>query len=80
MLVGQLFVPATQREYPGDRSVADVLRDHLLPLGVPVVSGIPVGHGDGKWTIPIGGTATLDTGRGVVSFDPRPAPRPSRQT
>ena len=79
ILVGQLLAPATKREFPGDRDVADVLRDHLLPLGVPVVTGIPVGHGAGKWTIPIGGTASVETGRGVVAFDPRPARRPSRK-
>jgi len=78
--VGQLSVPATTRAFPGDRDVEEVLRDHLLPLGVPVVQGIPVGHGDGKWTIPIGGEAALDTARGVMTFTPKPVagPRPRR--
>lgn len=79
VLVGQMLVPPTRREFPGDRALGAVLRDHLLPLGVPVVTGIPAGHGAGKWTIPIGGTATLDTARGVVAFDPRPAPLPKRR-
>jgi muramoyltetrapeptide carboxypeptidase len=79
VVVGQMLVPATRREFPGDRSLDDVLRDHLLPLGVPVVTGVPAGHGEGKWTIPIGGTASLDTARGVVAFDPRPAPVPKRR-
>jgi muramoyltetrapeptide carboxypeptidase len=79
VLVGQMLVPKTRREYPGDRELTAVLRDHLLPLGVPVVVGIPVGHGPVKWTIPIGGTASLDTGSGLVAFDPRPAARPSRK-
>jgi len=78
VLVGHMHVPATTRAFPGDREVVEVLRDLLMPLGVPVVRGIPVGHGAGKWTIPIGGIATLDTAGGVVSFDPRPAPRPRR--
>lgn len=80
VLVGQLLVPATTRTFPGDREVEEVLRDHLLPLGVPVVRGLPVGHGDGKWTIPIGGVATIDTARAVVAFDPRPGPRPRRRS
>ena len=81
VLVGQILAPAAKREFPGDRDVASVLRDALLPLGVPVVTGIPVGHGKGKWTIPIGGSASIDTANGVVAFDPRPAARPaSRRT
>lgn len=74
--VGQLLVPATTRTFPGDRDIEEVLRDHLLPLGIPVVRGVPVGHGDGKWTIPIGGEAGLDTARGVMTFTPKPVPGP----
>lgn len=80
VLVGHMLVPKTRREFPGDRDVAEVLRDHLLPLGVPVVTGIPMGHGPGKWTIPIGGSVALDTKRGTLVFDPKPAPRPTRGT
>lgn len=81
VLVGQILAPATKREFPGDRDVASVLRDALLPLGVPVVTGVPVGHGKGKWTIPIGGGVSIDTAKGFVAFDPRPAARPaSRRT
>ncbi|HJQ99955.1 MAG TPA: LD-carboxypeptidase [Candidatus Polarisedimenticolaceae bacterium] len=73
VLVGHLLVPKTARAFPPDRRVNDVLRDHLLPLGVPVVTGFPAGHGDGKWTIPLGGTAWIDTSRRRVRFSPRPA-------
>jgi muramoyltetrapeptide carboxypeptidase len=76
--VGQLYVPPTKREFPGDRAIDDVLRDHLLPLGIPVVRGVPSGHGAGKWTLPVGGTATLDTKAGTLELDPRPAPLPTR--
>lgn len=77
VLVGQFHVPPTARVYPGDRDIETVLSDHLVPLGVPVVRGIPAGHGAGKWTLPIGGRATVDTGKRLVTFDPRPVPRPS---
>jgi muramoyltetrapeptide carboxypeptidase len=79
VLVGRFHAPPTARAFPGDRDVDGVLRDHLLPLEVPVVRGIPAGHGPGKWTLPLGGTAILDTKAGLVTFDPRPAKLPSRR-
>jgi len=79
VLLGQFHVPATQRRFPGDRDIDGVLRDHLLPLGIPVVRGVPSGHGDGKWTLPLGGIASVDTVKGVMAFDPTPAPRPARR-
>ena len=79
VVLGTFHVPRTTRTFPGDRELYDVLRDHLLPLNVPVVSGVPSGHGPGKWTLPLGGTAVLDTAAGFVAFDPRPAALPSRK-
>ena len=79
IVLGRFHVPPTARTFPGDRDVDAVIRDHLLPLDVPLVSGIPAGHGPGKWTLPLGGTASLDTGAGVLTFDPRPALRPSKK-
>lgn len=74
VLVGQMIVPATTRAFPPDREVRAVLGDHLVPLRVPVVTGFPGGHGPGTWTLPLGGTTTLDTFRGTVQLSPRPAP------
>ena len=79
VLLGSFHVPKTARSFPGDRDVDTVLRDHLLPLNVPVVSGVPAGHGPGKWTLPLGGIASLDTTAGLMAFDPRPAPLLSRK-
>ena len=79
VLLGNFHVPPTARSFPGDRELDSVLRDQLLPLNVPVVRGVPSGHGPGKWTLPLGGTASLDTAAGFLGFDPRPAPRPSRK-
>jgi muramoyltetrapeptide carboxypeptidase len=79
VVLGTFHVPKTARVFPGDRELDAVLREHLLPLAVPVVSGVPSGHGPGKWTLPLGGTCSLDTVAGSVSFDPRPAPLPSRK-
>ena len=79
VLLGSFVVPPTTRTFPGDRDADEVLRDHLLPLNVPVVRGVPAGHGPGKHTLPLGGVASLDTLRGRLAFDPRPARRPTRR-
>jgi len=80
VVLGTFHVPPTARAYPGDRPIATVLSEHLLSLKVPVVSGVPAGHGPGKWTLPLGGIATLDTARGRLTFDPHPAPRPGKKS
>jgi muramoyltetrapeptide carboxypeptidase len=54
----------------GKWSVLDVLRDRLLPLGVPVLGGLPIGHGPDPWTIPLGTMATLDTTAGTLTIEP----------
>jgi muramoyltetrapeptide carboxypeptidase len=46
------------------QTVEDVLKDRLLPLGVPVVSGLPFGHVRENATLPMGLQATLDAVNG----------------
>jgi muramoyltetrapeptide carboxypeptidase len=49
---------------PDGTTVEHALARNLLELGIPVVSGLPVGHGDRNDAVVLGGTATLDaTGR-----------------
>ncbi|MBK7755423.1 MAG: hypothetical protein IPI35_03230 [Deltaproteobacteria bacterium] len=43
VLVGEFVQCAAPQD--ADWGVVDVLRDALLPLGVPVVAGLPFGHG-----------------------------------
>jgi muramoyltetrapeptide carboxypeptidase len=50
--------PTNRREYR--QSSADVIRERLRPLGVPVVAGLPFGHQPFNATIPIGVRASLD--------------------
>jgi muramoyltetrapeptide carboxypeptidase len=45
----------------GGRGFDEVLGETAHALGVPCMAGIPVGHIDAQWTIPLGATATLDT-------------------
>jgi muramoyltetrapeptide carboxypeptidase len=46
---------------PGMWSAIDVLYDQLGNLGVPVLGGLPIGHGPYPLTVPLGTMATLDT-------------------
>ncbi len=56
-------------ETPRDRSLEDVLERHLIPLGVPVIYPLPLGHGKHLWTIPLGVTATLDADARTLTID-----------
>jgi muramoyltetrapeptide carboxypeptidase len=54
---------------PGEWTVIDVLRDRLTRLAVPVLGGLPIGHGPGALAIPIGTTAVLDADTGTLTLD-----------
>jgi muramoyltetrapeptide carboxypeptidase len=45
-------------------SLEDVLEELLEPLGVPVIAGLPIGHGKHHATVPLGAVATLDADAG----------------
>ncbi|WP_326556602.1 S66 peptidase family protein [Micromonospora sp. NBC_01796] len=51
-------------------SVADVIAERLGDLGVPVLGGLPIGHGHGQRTVPVGTPATLDTTAGTLTVSP----------
>ncbi|MER6594168.1 LD-carboxypeptidase [Micromonospora purpureochromogenes] len=53
-----------------DTTVADVLTECLGDLGVPVLGGLPVGHGVGQLTVPVGTRATLDADAGTLTVSP----------
>jgi muramoyltetrapeptide carboxypeptidase len=46
----------------------EVLGHYLLPLGIPVALGLPFGHIDDQWTLPLGARARLDAGRGMLEI------------
>ena len=62
--------------YLAELSTEDVLEELLGPLGVPVLFGLPIGHGKHHATVPLGAMATLDADAGrltveeVVTSDP----------
>ena len=59
----------TRPESPRVRSIEDVLERHLLPLGVPVLYKLPLGHGKHTATIPLGVAATLDADAKTLTID-----------
>jgi muramoyltetrapeptide carboxypeptidase len=66
--VGQFIRSAEEK--PGKWSVVDVLQDQLAPLGVPVLGGLPIGHGPYPPTVPLGTVATLDTTTRTLTIEP----------
>ncbi|MFL6182329.1 MAG: LD-carboxypeptidase [Actinomycetes bacterium] len=52
-----------------DRSLEDVLEIHLADLGVPVLYGLPMGHGPHLASIPLGVQATLDADERTLTID-----------
>lgn len=54
----------------GARSLDDVIGELGDVLGVPTMSGAPIGHIDDQWTLPLGAPALLDTDRRVLVVQP----------
>jgi muramoyltetrapeptide carboxypeptidase len=52
----------------GTPAAAEVLRDRLQDLDVPVAAGFPFGHVPESWTIPMGVQARLDADAGTLSL------------
>jgi muramoyltetrapeptide carboxypeptidase len=48
----------------------DVLRDRFSLLNVPILGGLPIGHGDNPIAVPIGTMATLDADSGTLTITP----------
>lgn len=56
----------TEGTEPGDASscaLDDILQEAADIAGVPAVAGIPIGHMDDQWTLPLGAMAELDAER-----------------
>jgi muramoyltetrapeptide carboxypeptidase len=51
----------------GVPTAAEVVRDALGGLGVPVAAGFPFGHFDDNWTLPMGVRARLDADAGTLA-------------
>jgi muramoyltetrapeptide carboxypeptidase len=47
-------------------STEDIVEEVLGPLGVPLIFGLPIGHGKHHATVPLGALATLDADAGTL--------------
>ena len=67
--VGQFTDCGPDETTQGDWTAIDVLRDRLSLLGVPVLGGLPIGHGEAPIAVPVGTTATLDADSGTLTVE-----------
>ena len=51
-------------------TILDLLHDRLDGLGVPILGGLPIGHGDDPRTVPFGVPCQLDADRGSLTPEP----------
>ena len=72
MVVGEFAssdFPELRSDFPRVKSIEEVLENRLGPLGVPVLYGLPLGHGKHLATLPLGVTCTLDADARTVTVD-----------
>lgn len=55
-------------------SAAEVVRERLARLGVPLVAGFPCGHGSDNLPLPLGRRVLVDATRGVVVLNAEASP------
>jgi len=55
---------------PGKWSFLEILDDRLGTLGIPILGGLPFGHGRIPSTVPLGTTAVLDAEAGTLTVEP----------
>lgn len=57
------FTEVSAADDGASRGLDDILRETAELLGVPAIAGIPLGHVDHQWTVPMGARAELDADR-----------------
>ena len=67
--VGQYTECGADASTQGDWTEIDVLRDRLSLLDVPVLGGLPIGHGKNARAVPLGSMATLDADGGTLTVE-----------
>jgi muramoyltetrapeptide carboxypeptidase len=59
------FVRCDEPDMP---SPEEVVVERLAPLGVPIVAGAPLGHGERNRAVPLGAACVVDAGAGTLTF------------
>ncbi|WP_229002016.1 LD-carboxypeptidase [Rhizobium sp. AB2/73] len=67
-LAGVAIGQFTDFEFDRPYSVIDILREHLAELKVPILGGLPLGHGDSPASVFIGAVAELDAEAGILAI------------
>lgn len=65
--IGQYYKCGSDATTQGDWTVIDVLRDRLARLNVPILGGLPIGHGQHPIAVPLGMMATIDADSGTLT-------------
>ena len=74
-LAGVALGQFTGFDMGGKYNIIDVLKGHLHALEVPILGGLPLGHGDDPQSVLVGAPATLDAGTGRLQIHRNPAVR-----
>ncbi|MEZ5379248.1 MAG: LD-carboxypeptidase [Acidimicrobiales bacterium] len=61
--------PEVDETIPDGWEAVEVLRDRLERLGVPILGGLPIGHGSNPVAVPLGTTATIDADPGTLVIE-----------
>jgi muramoyltetrapeptide carboxypeptidase len=67
VIIGQ-FTEMKRTGGDGSLGFDEVLATYLLPLGIPVAYGLPIGHVDDQWTLPVGVRSRFDAGAGSLEL------------
>ncbi len=59
---------STQKDGQESLTLAQVLRDHIQPLGIPAWYGAMIGHIKNKFTLPIGLEVEIDASQGTIQM------------
>lgn len=51
-------------------TIAEIVYDHIVPLGLPVLSGFPIGHCSPNYGVPFGVPTTINGVDQTLSFEP----------
>lgn len=62
------FTDAPRHTPDGALGLGEVLQHHLGRRGIPVAHGMPIGHLDAQWTLPLGVPARFDADAGTLEL------------